>query len=221
MRLLVYMVMRWQQRTDGKWPVMIPFVLHQGPDRWTVSTCFEDLFKLPEELKAELLPYVPKFRHGLLDLSRPEAIRDGLDPKVEVILRLMKAAREKGALAFFEWLAEASEEIQEVLQAPFVRMLLVYILNTHERLDVIEASRLLVRRNPNIQDSIMTFAQELRQEGTREGLGKGAWIGRILQLEELMGEPQTLQAELEEKTVAQLQARFQALQALYNARYKR
>ena len=37
-----------------------------------MSPCFEDLFDLPEDLREVLLPYLPKFRHLLLDLSQSD-----------------------------------------------------------------------------------------------------------------------------------------------------
>ena len=37
-------------------PPVLPFVFHQGPETWNVSTAFEDLFALPDELAADLLP---------------------------------------------------------------------------------------------------------------------------------------------------------------------
>jgi hypothetical protein len=35
-------------------PPVLPFVLHQGPERWTASSCFEQLFELPDNLAADL-----------------------------------------------------------------------------------------------------------------------------------------------------------------------
>ncbi len=33
-------------------PPVLPFVFHQGPERWNVSTAFDDLFQLSEYLAA-------------------------------------------------------------------------------------------------------------------------------------------------------------------------
>jgi hypothetical protein len=49
---------------------VLPFVFHQGPESWNISTTFEDLFPLHDELAADLLPFLPKFRYALLDLTR-------------------------------------------------------------------------------------------------------------------------------------------------------
>jgi hypothetical protein len=49
---------------------VLPLVLHQGPDTWNLSTAFEDLFELPEDLAPALRPFLPQFHHALLDLTR-------------------------------------------------------------------------------------------------------------------------------------------------------
>ena len=41
-------------------PPVLPLVLHQGPDAWNVSTAFEDLFELPEDLAPALQPFLPQ-----------------------------------------------------------------------------------------------------------------------------------------------------------------
>ncbi|MDZ4289238.1 MAG: Rpn family recombination-promoting nuclease/putative transposase, partial [Prosthecobacter sp.] len=64
LRLLAYLLDIWQihEKQHGlPLPPVLPFVLHQGPDKWSVSTDFQDLMDLPEEMAAELLPYLPKF----------------------------------------------------------------------------------------------------------------------------------------------------------------
>ena len=48
-------------------PPLLPMVLHQGPDAWHISTAFQDLFELSEEIAADLLPFPPKFHHALLE----------------------------------------------------------------------------------------------------------------------------------------------------------
>ena len=77
-------------------------VFHQGPDTWNISTAFEDLFELPEEISASLLPFLPKFHHALLDLTHydPACEKDGT--RVQVVLPLMKLARQTDQLRFFQ-----------------------------------------------------------------------------------------------------------------------
>ncbi|NQW99758.1 Rpn family recombination-promoting nuclease/putative transposase, partial [bacterium] len=64
LRLLGYMMeifARHHKEQGLPLPPVLPFVFHQGPEAWNVTTAFEDLFALPDELASELLPYLPKF----------------------------------------------------------------------------------------------------------------------------------------------------------------
>jgi predicted transposase/invertase (TIGR01784 family) len=135
LRLLGYVVeilTRHHQSYGFPLAPVIPLVLHQGPAAWNVSTAFEDLFDLPEDVGSVLLPFLPKFHHALLDLSRFDPVTGENDPRMQVILQLMKLARERDLLRFFKWLAEFSaHEFPENLLA---RMLL-YALYSDSDLD--------------------------------------------------------------------------------------
>lgn len=50
---------------------------------------------------------LPSFRHELLDLTQFDPVKSEGDPRLQVILALMKAAREKRVMDFFEWLGRA------------------------------------------------------------------------------------------------------------------
>ena len=97
---------------------MLSFVLHQGPDSWNVSTAFKDLFELPDDVAEILLPYLPKFEHALLDLSRFDPATEEDDTQLRIVLHLMKLARERQLLAYFRWLAESlAEQLPDSLLA--------------------------------------------------------------------------------------------------------
>jgi predicted transposase YdaD len=52
-------------------PVVLPLVAHHGPEEWTFSTAFIDLFgNVPDSVR----PFLVSFRHALVDLPR---IHDG------------------------------------------------------------------------------------------------------------------------------------------------
>jgi hypothetical protein len=103
LRLLSYMVqifLTHHEQHGLPLPPVIGFVLHQGPDKWTVSQQLSDLFDIPES--SPLCPFLPKFEHGLLDLSQFDPALDEQDPSVRIVLQLMKFARSKRLLEFFD-----------------------------------------------------------------------------------------------------------------------
>lgn len=76
-------------------PPVLPFIFHQGPESWNVSTAFEDLFELPDELADELLPFLPKFHHTLLDLTRFDPDTGEDDTRLRVVLQLMNCSPDR------------------------------------------------------------------------------------------------------------------------------
>ncbi len=225
LRLLAYMVEIWRshfkQHPKGKLPPILPFVLHQGPDKWTVSTEFVDMIELPESFKDLLTKYQPTFQYSLLDLSQQNPKDEAWEATVKVALQLLKAARKRKQLEpFFYWLDEQVILIPDSL----IRLFLNYALHADENLDVEKISRKL-NHNLQLKSSFMSTAQKLRQEGrqegNQEGRQEGVWIGKIQMLEEMLGVPVSRVEDFAGLTTAKLQSRFTALQEEYAARFKR
>ena len=73
-RLLGYMVAIWDQYVRDhpntkRLPAILPVVLHHGADGWTVPTSMEELYDLPDDMRAQLAPYLPHFKILLDDLK--------------------------------------------------------------------------------------------------------------------------------------------------------
>jgi len=107
LRMLMYSGAKWWAHVSDNGlplPIVIPFVLHQGPKKWNASRRIEDLFALNAGSGSRLYDYVPTFQYGLLDLSQYDAMTES-DPTQRVILQLMKLARQNKVSQFFDWLA--------------------------------------------------------------------------------------------------------------------
>ena len=135
LRLLGYMTeifTRHHKAHGFPLPPVLPLVFHQGPDAWNLSTAFEDLFELPGEIAADLLPFLPKFHHALLDLTRFDPATEEEDTRLRVVLQLMKHARQKELLRFFQWLAGfSSTDLPDNL----LGMMLLYALHSDSDLN--------------------------------------------------------------------------------------
>ena len=137
LRLLGYLLEIWQghERKHGlPLPPVIPFVLHQGPDTWNVSVNFEKLIDLPEELSAELLPFLPKFSHALLDLTQFDPAKEEHHEQMRVVLQLMRLARQKRMIEFSQWLSR--EIAMDLLPEGLLRSSFMYVLHVDSRLDL-------------------------------------------------------------------------------------
>ncbi len=197
-------------------PAVVPYILHQGPDRWTVSTQFEDLFDLPLETSAALLPFLPKFQHALLDLSCYNPSSQEADVQMRIVLHLMKLARDHQLVEFFEWLAQSV-----AVQVPdnLLKRLLLYALHADSNLDAEEIYHTL-SINPELEKQAMSVAQKLKAEGRSEGRSEGFWIGKIQLMEEFLGRPLSSHELLEGNSLKNLEAIYQALYTEYQLRFK-
>ncbi len=224
LRLLGYLLeifQRHRQEHGLPLPPVIPFVLHQGPEVWFVSPHFEDLFDLPPGLEQTLLPYLPKFRHALLDLSRFDPAAEEADAQMRVILQLLKLAREQRMIEFFSWLA--ADLVMDAMSPDLLRRTLLYALHAQSDLDVEEIAHTL-QRNPELKERTMSIAQKLiakgKAEGKAEGEILGTWKGKLRLLQELMGLPVARDAELAGLSAADLESHFALLDQRYKQEFK-
>jgi predicted transposase/invertase (TIGR01784 family) len=163
-------------------PPVLPFVLHQGPDRWSPSPEFSDLFQLSEDMTEALRSFLPTFRHGLLDLTQFDPSKEEDQASLRIVLQLMKLARQKRLAEFFEWLAK---EFVSQISESLLRTSLVYAFNVDSSLDLEEISRRM-EDNRTLRNQTMSIAQKLiakgreegREEGIELGLEKGLGLGR-------------------------------------------
>lgn len=219
LRLLSYMleILNQHHKQHGlPLPPVLPLVLNQGPQTWHVSTAFEDLFELPEELSPTLSPFLPKFSHALVDMTRFDPATRESDDRLRIVLQLMKLARQKELLRFFRWLADlTSPDVPEDL----LTFMLLYSLHADSDLDV-EAIYRNLSTNPELQESTMSVAEKLRAEGMAKGEELGNWKGKIQLMEQMMELPVSSGEALSAFSVGELQAQFESLQLAYKARFK-
>jgi predicted transposase/invertase (TIGR01784 family) len=223
LRLLGYVtqILLQHHKNEGlPLPPVLPFVLHQGPEAWNVSTHFEELFDLPDDLAADILPYLPKFQHALLDLTRFDPSTQEGDACLRAVLQLMKLARNKELLRFFRWLADFSAAD---LSEDLLGLMLLYALYTDSDLDV-ERIYYNLSTNPELEKNTMSVAEKLiakgRVEGRVEGREEGLWIGKIQLLEEFLGLSVSLDKSLEELDLNQLKTMQAQLLKDYEQRFK-
>ena len=201
-------------------PPVLPFVFHQGPDAWNISTAFEDLFELPDEIATDLLPFLPKFHHALLDLTRFDPATGENDTGMQVVLQLMKLARQKELLRFFQWLAGfPAKELPDNL----LGLMLIYALHSDSDLDA-QGIYHTLSSNPELKKNAMSVAEKLkaegRVEGRVEGQDKGLWIGKIQAFEEFLNCPISSNDALGTMDLEELESRHGDLHREYETRFK-
>ena len=195
-------------------PPVLPVLFHQGPNRWTVSPCFEDLFHIPGTLRDILLPYLPKFRHALVDLSQEDPKNTVRDSYLRMAMEAMKRARMQEAQDYLDWLKKQDISTEERLLK-----LLLYLFQADKTLDV-EAVVLKVDGNPTLQEKIMSTAAALIAKGKAEGKAEGEATGKLRLLQKMMGVPVATDQDLAGLSAVEIDQRFEALEREYEAQFR-
>jgi predicted transposase YdaD len=142
---------------------IVPLVFYQGERSWSYSPEFADLFS--ESMRD--WPWVPRFSHELIDQSglRPEEVQGELK---EQLMQLLLMAAYHPALAWMPQVARllgALSSLEPSGGVNYVRLFLLYILETQEP-ELAQSFREVLRQQaPALGDELMTYAQELRSEG--------------------------------------------------------
>ena len=195
-------------------------MLAQNADLWQVSPRFAELLDLPESLVDDLSHFVPDFTMRLIQLAELgfEAIRG--TPAGILTLRVMKAERLRQLLDKTVWDESLFLEVPREIIESIIR----YILDA----DVDKAafdSRVANITNVEVRSTAMTLAQQIRQEGRqegrKEGQEEGLWIGKILNLQELMGLAPADPGDLFAHGIPELERRYEELRREYEARFRR
>jgi Putative transposase, YhgA-like len=92
LRYVVRVLTDWYERNGRRLPLppVLPLLANQGPEGWTFSTEFVDLFgAVPEPLRQ----YLPSFRHALVDLAKVDDERLSEDLRLRAFLATLKYGR--------------------------------------------------------------------------------------------------------------------------------
>jgi hypothetical protein len=142
---------------------IVPLVFYQGERSWSYSREFADLFA--ESVRE--WPGVPRFSHGLIDQSgiEPGEVQGELKARLMQLVLLAAYHPERA------WRELVVELIGTLSSLPpsggmnYVRVFLLYILQTQER-EAIELFQDALRRHaPEVGGHLMTYAQELEEQG--------------------------------------------------------
>uniref|UniRef100_A0A7C1JX66 Rpn family recombination-promoting nuclease/putative transposase n=1 Tax=Caldilinea aerophila TaxID=133453 RepID=A0A7C1JX66_9CHLR len=198
-RLLKYMCRIWDESfkerpEQSELPPIVPVVFYQGERAWRYSTEFVELFA--ESVRA--YDFLPRFAHYLIDQSglAPEEVKGGLKAKVAQLL--MMAAYQKRMQEALRLAAPLMAQLTRGGGLNYVAVFVVYLAATQERRVVNEFAAQVRQYAPETGGDMLTYAEELRQEGMQEGLQKGLQEGlqKGLQKGEIKGKVETIESLL-------------------------
>jgi len=227
LRLLGYKSAIWRELTKGqpkptKLPPIYVLVVYNGRERWAAPLRWVESLVWPPDAAPEFLEMEVNFGYQLLDLSHLSAHEIRGDVAGRLTLSLMKAALEDRVL---EWLTEAAPMLKLLRGKEVTGMfeaLLRYLLAVDTSVSRENVFAALERSNtPELTRQAMSIADQLIAEGMekgiekglekglekgrKEGLEKGRLEGTIRLLQDLLGLPQSTDAELDPKSDLELQ----------------
>jgi predicted transposase/invertase (TIGR01784 family) len=183
-RLLRYKVRIWdrwaQAHPNAKTlPMIIPIVMYHGTSRWPEARSFEDLIDVPTGMRRDE-SYLVRFTYLLYDLSKisDEELREGAmwTALAKLAAMCLKHARPRANFIqiFQRWL----DVVHEVTKAPngleALAQVLRYILEVNEHVGPEALLALLEPEiRPEAKEAIMTYGQQLREQGIQQGIQQG------------------------------------------------
>jgi len=174
LRYIVRLLTQWYEHNGRRLPLppVLPLVAHQGPDEWIFSSEFADVFG---EVPTALRPYLPTFRHGLVDLAAipDEALSATI--RLRSLLKALKYGRHPELPQRLDIiLAEADGLEQEDLLR-----ILTYLDKGPIALSREILREVLRRRVPDREEKMMGWiTQPYFEEGLERGIEQGLAAGR-------------------------------------------
>ena len=173
LRLLSYILRIWERFArshppPAKLPAILPIVLAQGKRPWKTSTRLEDLLELPSAVADILRPWQPTLTYHLLELVRIPYDEIAGTPEGILTLRALKAEPMNALLEDVIW----DESLLFSISDGALERILRYILNAEVNVTQLKERLGKIKTKP-LQSKTMTLADQLREEGKKEGLSEG------------------------------------------------
>ncbi|MBS0421599.1 MAG: Rpn family recombination-promoting nuclease/putative transposase [Proteobacteria bacterium] len=173
LRYVVRLLTTLYEQNGGTLPLppVVSVVAHQGPGEWTASCEFADLFG---DVSPTLRPYLPSFRHSLVDL--PAIADENLSTmaRLRALLKALKYARRPESPERLDIiLAEAG-----LLERRDLLLLLTYLDKGPVAVSREMMHQVLRRRVPDREEQIMGWiTQPYFEEGLEQGRAAGHAAG--------------------------------------------
>jgi predicted transposase/invertase (TIGR01784 family) len=175
LRYIVRILVECYDENNKRLPLapVIPLLAHHGPEGWTVSREFVDLFgAVPESLR----PYLVSFRHALVDFASIDDAALSAHLRLRAFLKALKYALRRDLPERIDvLLAEAPAlEVEDLVR------LLTYIGQGPVPVSDDVVKNALGRLVPSREKTIMaSFGQQYLQQGLQQGQAKS--LARLLE----------------------------------------
>ncbi len=173
-----YILNVWEasSKQKKKKPIpIIPIVIYHGKEKWD----YQPMRTYFEYLDEDLLRYIPEFDFHLINLNTipNEQITNFRNKFLAISALLFKHSRLKKYVRKVEdELVELFKLIDNQENNPFSVSVILYIQNT-DALTITEIISIFTRVSKNLNNVVMTTAQQLINQGVNQGFDKGVNYG--------------------------------------------
>jgi predicted transposase/invertase (TIGR01784 family) len=169
LRYVVRVLTNWYEQNERRLPLppVLPLLAHQGPGDWTFSCEFVDLFGT---VPAPLRPYLPAFRHALVDLAATQDEALSATARLRAFLKALKYGRRPDLPERLDIiLAEAA-----ALERRDLLLILTYLDKGPVAVSLETIRQVLHRRMPEREEQIMGWlTQPYFEQGVEKGIQQG------------------------------------------------
>jgi predicted transposase/invertase (TIGR01784 family) len=174
LRYVVRILVQWYERNNRQLPLppVLPLLAHQGPEGWTSSCEFADLFgNVPDPLR----PYIPSFRHALVDLAPMDDLTLSIEVRLRAFLKALKYSRRGDLLDCIAIVLAEAPELNE--RDLFV--ILTYLNKAPVARNYQVMHETLEHLVPDRAERIMGwFTDDFYEKGLAEGEARGEVRGK-------------------------------------------
>ena len=158
-------------------PAVLPLLVHQGPEGWKYSCEFTSLFgSVPEPLR----PYLPSFRHALVDLGQIEDPDLSGQARLRAFLKALKYKRRPDLRQRIDLLLAEAPVLVELDLVQILRYLEEGPGGVSETLTREALQRLAPEQTEQIMGTwTQTYIDQGKAEGLTQGRTEGLTKGRI------------------------------------------
>ncbi len=167
-------------------PLIFPMVLFQGHGPWKGETDFHNYLKVPDFMK----PYTPQFEYEVMDISHLSDREIQGELLVQISLLIMKNIDTDRAdkIISVHMIDLLQELLQEKSGLEHIETILYYLAEAGKNLEKEEVAQLFqeLPDKPQLQEVVMTLAEQWREEGEEQGIQKGIQKGEALVVGKLL-----------------------------------
>ena len=159
---------------------MLPLLANQGPDKWKISCEFADLFgTVPDSVR----PYLPSFRHALVDLPLIGDSALSTDVRLRTFLKALKYSRRPDLPDCIDVVMADAPALED----KHLSVVLTYLDKGPIALDYQVVGKTLQRLVPDRKERMMGWlTQPFYDKGLMEGEAKGEARGEAKVLTRLL-----------------------------------